>query len=316
MNSGTNYTARFLVGPTAAGKTAVAQWIAERHGFEILSADSMLVYRGMDIGTAKPAAEERRRVRYWGVDVVSAGAPFNVALYVEEARRCFESAAARGVRIIGAGGTGLYVKALIEGLAPTPAPDEASRQRWRHLLAERGVGGLQAELRVLNPAWLEALPDPGNGRRLLRALECAEAGVEAPTRTWRAAGESPELIGLQMPREILHERIALRVREMYAQGLLEETRQLLAEGLGASPTARQAVGYAEAAACLGGLMTREAAIEKTIQRTRQLAKRQMTWFRHQLSVKWVEALPGRGVEETARQVLACWEADGPTPLGL
>ena len=316
MNPGVNYNAYFLVGPTAVGKTAVAQWIAERYGFEILSADSMLVYRSMDLGTAKPAAEERRRVRYWGVDVVSAGQPFNVVRYVEEARRCFESAMARGARVIVVGGTGLYVKALTEGLVPTPAPDEASRQRWQRILEARGVEGLQEELRVRNPAWLAALPDAGNSRRLLRALECVEAGVEAPTRTWRAPGESPEVVGLLMPREELHERIAVRVRSMYAPGLLEETRQLLAEGLEASPTAVQAVGYAEAAACLGGLLTREAAIEKTIQRTRQLAKRQMTWFRHQFSVKWIETPAGHGVEEIAQQVLACWEAGGPTPLAL
>lgn len=316
MKAGTKHYAYFLVGPTAVGKTAVAQWLAEQHGCEILSADSMLVYRGMDIGTAKPSADDRRRVRHWGVDVVPAGQAFSVALYIEEARRCFASAAERGVRILVVGGTGLYVKALVEGLAPVPAPNETARRHWQQVFEERGVRGLQDELRARDARWLESLSDAGNRRRLLRALECAEAGMEPPARTWQPSGVSPELAGLAVPRETLHGRIATRVREMYERGLLDEARQLLAEGLAGSPTAMQAVGYAEAAACLAGRLAREAAMEKTIQRTRQLAKRQMTWFRHQLSVKWFDMAPVRDVREVGQRVWAYWEESGGTPVSL
>jgi tRNA dimethylallyltransferase len=308
------HVARFLVGPTATGKSAVAQWIAEREGFEILSADSMLVYRGMDIGTAKPTPEERGRVRYWGVDVVSAGEPFNVARFLEEARRCFESAHARGMKVLVVGGTGLYIKALVDGLAGVPAADESARAGRRAVLEELGVEGLQRELRSRNPAWYAALPDPANSRRLIRALELIESGWERPPATWRGADGKPGLVGLSMVRGQLRERIAARVATMYAQGLLDETRGLLAEGFGASPTARQAVGYAEAIACVEGKVSRELAIERTVQRTRQLAKRQMTWFRHQVAVQWIDVGPSQPVEEVAARVRAEWEKLGATPV--
>jgi tRNA dimethylallyltransferase len=122
------------------------------------------------------------------------------------------------------------------------------------------------------------------------------------------------MVGLAMPRETIRARIAARVEAMYAQGLLEETRRLVDEGFGTSPTARQAVGYAEAAACLEGRMTREMAIGMTVQRTQRLAKRQMTWFRHQVTVKWVEVMPSQPVEEVAGRVMAAWKELGTTPV--
>lgn len=308
------HDARFLVGPTAVGKSAVAQWIAERDGSEILSADSMLVYRGMDIGTAKPTPAERRRVRYWGVDLVPAGEPFNVARFLEVARGCFESAQSNGVKVIVVGGTGLYIKALTEGLADVPTSDEPARMRRRAVLEELGVEGLQRELQSRNPAWYAALPDPANARRLIRALELIEAGWERPPETWRGEAGGPGLVGLAMPRETLRARIAARVETMYAQGLLEETRRLVDEGFGTSPTARQAVGYAEAAACLEGRMTRDMAVGMTVQRTQRLAKRQMTWFRHQVAVQWVEVMPAQPVEEVAGRVMAAWKELGNTPV--
>lgn len=310
----TRHAARFLVGPTAVGKSAVAQWIAEQDGSEILSADSMLVYRGMDIGTAKPTLEERRRVRYWGIDLVPAGEPFNVARFLDEAGRCFESAQANGVNVIVVGGTGLYIKALTEGLADVPTADEPARVRRRAVLEELGVEGLQRELQSRNPAWYAALPDPANARRLIRALELIEAGWERPPETWRGTDGGAGLVGISMPREPLRARIAARVETMYAQGLLEETRRLMEGGFGVSPTARQAVGYAEAAACLEGRMKRETAIAMTVQRTQRLAKRQMTWFRHQVTVKWVEVMPTQPVEEVAARVMASWKELGTTPV--
>jgi tRNA dimethylallyltransferase len=310
------HSAHFLVGPTAVGKSAVVQWIAEHQGFEILSADSMLVYRGMDIGTAKPSPEERRKVRYWGVDLVPAGEPFSVACFLEEARRCFESARSRSVNVIVVGGTGLYVKALTEGFAEVPAADEAARIRRRAILEGLGIEGLQRELQNRNPAWFAALSDPANGRRLIRALELIDAGWEHPPETWRGATAAHALVGLSMAREQLRARIATRVRAMYEQGLLEETQRLLAAGWGASPTARQAVGYAEAAACLDGQMTRAVAIERTVQRTHRVAQRQMTWFRHQATVQWVDVVPSDAVEAVAERVLKGWRDAGATPVAV
>lgn len=309
------YRAFFLVGPTASGKTAVSQWIAERHGYEILSADSMLVYRGMDVGTAKPTDDERRRVRYWGVDLVSVSEPFHLGRYLDEARRCFDAARRRNVPVIVTGGTGLYIKALTVGVDDAPVPPDAVRRRLRTLLAEHGVTGLQKALAKRNPAWYAALPDCGNSRRLLRALELVELGWTEPPQLWRDATR-PEMVGLAWPREALHARIALRVNTMYQCGLLDETRRLLSEGLVEAPTARHAVGYAEATACLEGRLSLANAMQRTIERTRQLAKRQMTWFRHQATVHWLDAGNTEDVGQLAEQVLAQWAAHGPTSLAL
>jgi tRNA dimethylallyltransferase len=306
----------FLVGPTATGKTAVAQWIAEHHGYEILSADSMLVYRGMDIGTAKPTPHERRNVRYWGVDLVPATAPFSVGRYVEEARRCLGSARERNIPVIVTGGTGLYIKALLAGLDEGPVASDNTRKRLHELLDREGVAGLQRELEARNPDWYGALPDKNNSRRLLRALELIDAGWSAPPRSWREAGSLPELPGLSRPRHSLQARIAERVTDMYARGLLAETQQLIAGGMKEAPTASHAVGYAEATALLEGKLTLDAAIEKTIQRTRQLAKRQMTWFRHQVPVKWVDVTPEASVEDVAARVMGFWTEHGPTPVAI
>lgn len=305
----------FLVGPTAAGKTAVAQWLAEQRQAEILSADSMLVYRGMDIGTAKPAPAERGDVRYWGIDQVAPSEPFNVALFLAEARRCFEAAAASGHPVIVVGGTGLYVKALLEGLDDLPDIPRARREYWQAYLEREGVQGLCAALGRLNPRWLASV-DGSNARRLVRALELVEAGVGEPPRSWRREASRPRVTGLALERALLKARIAERVEAMYAGGLLQEVERLLAQGWDAASTAAQAIGYAEAIACLKGELTPAAARELTASRTRQLAKRQMTWFRHQAHVAWVDVRPGLSVAEIASRVAAEWDATGPQPVAL
>lgn len=308
--------AYFLVGPTAAGKTAVAQRLAEQRGADILSADSMLVYRGMDIGTAKPSADDRRRVRYWGVDVIEPSESYNVASFLEEARQCFAASAARGIPVIVAGGTGLYVKALLEGLESMPASSPERRRHWQGVLDREGVAGLQSALRRLNAAWLESLPDRNNGRRLIRALEQVEAGAELPLRTWHRGGSCAPITGLDLDRGLLGERIEDRVRAMYDGGLLQEVGSLLAGCWNPDGTAAQAIGYAEAIACIKGEVTREVAMGRTAARTRQLAKRQMTWFRHQANVKWIQVQRGMSLGEIAGIVSAEWDASGPLPVVL
>jgi len=308
----------FLVGPTASGKTAVAQKLAELRGAEILSADSMLVYKGMDIGTAKPSREERLRVRYWGVDVVSPSESYNVACFMEEARRCFESAAAARKEVLVVGGTGLYIKALLAGLDDLPSAAPESRERWQRVLQREGVEGLRGALETLAPSWLAALPesDRTNGRRLIRALELVESGVREPPRSWTAVKPSCLVTGLAMAREALVVRMESRVHAMYDGGLLDEVRFLLDRGWNPACTAAQAIGYAEAIACVRGQLTRDEAMRLTAQRTRQLAKRQMTWFRHQVAVSWVEVTPTMAVDDISARVLADWGRNGPQPVML
>lgn len=311
-----SHRAFFLVGPTATGKTAVAQRLAETHQAEILSADSMLVYRGMDIGTAKPSAPERAGIHYWGVDVVTPAESFNVARFLAEARRCFEAAESAGKPVIVVGGTGLYIKALLEGLDELPELPATGRGKWQALFEREGVEGLRQALGQRNPAWLAALPDQANSRRLIRALELVEAGCPMPPRSWRGRETSAAPTGLAMARELLVARIEARVTAMYDGGLLDEVQSLLDRGWDPSGTAAQAIGYAEAIACLAGRLSRPEAMRLTAQRTRQLAKRQMTWFRHQMTVSWVPVGVAMSVDEIAAQVSADWDRLGPQPVAM
>ncbi len=297
-----------LVGPTASGKSAVAQYIAEQTGAAVLSADSMLVYRGMDIGTAKPLPSRRGRVRYLGMDLVSPSDVFNVWLY----RQAVLEQLVRlppGQEVLVAGGSGLYVKALTGGLDDT-AGQPAGRARWEARLAAEGVEGLQAVLRACKPAALERLADARNPRRLIRALERSENEASAPgSATGGRPLDVPVLAGLQVEPALLNARIEQRVAVMYATGLLNEVAGLLAAG-DLSPTARQAIGYAEAIAVLSGQCNREEAMVRTATRTRQLAKRQRTWFRHQARVIWVDVREADTVESIAAQVQNIWRTNG------
>ncbi len=302
----------FLVGATACGKTAVAQWIAEREGCDILSADSMLVYRGMDIGTAKPDATERQRVRYWGVDVADVWSEFSVAMFLEVAQEAQTACAAAGRPLIVAGGTGLYVKCLTEGLNGADASDVESRERFEALWREEGVEGLRQALLRRAPEALEALADPFNPRRLIRALEKIEQGVKAG-RSWGAVDEAPVLVGLLRDAADLRERIEARVAAMYEQGLESEIRDLLALERSPSRTAMQAIGYAEGIAAVRGEIPRGEAMERTKARTRHLAKRQMTWFRRQAHIRWLRVAPDETVPEVGFRVVEEWKRIGALP---
>ena len=304
----------FLVGPTAVGKSAVAQFLAEREGWDILSADAMLVYRGMDIGTDKPTEEDRRRVRHDGMDLVSPGEPFSVGGYIEHARGVFRRAAQAGRTLLVAGGTGLYVKCLTEGLDRLPAADAAIRSRAEALLEREGVEGLQRELRSRDPQRFEALSDPRNPRRLIRALELAGHSA-ARARSWPGVSAAP-LAGLRMEPESLRRRIDARVRRMYEGGLLAEVEELAIRHPTLSRTALQAIGYGEAWAVRRKEISLEEAIERTASRTRQLAKRQMTWFRHQAHVEWVDVDPAEELESTAGKVFSVWKKHGPTAVHI
>lgn len=311
----------FLVGPTATGKTSVSQWIAEHYSFDILSADAMMVYRDMDIGTAKPGKTFRSKVCYWGLDLVPAQAHFSAGMYREHALAAIREVISAGRRIIVTGGTGLYIKSLTHGLSRLSAGNPDIREKADELLQKSGLGALQEWVKAQAPGRYESISDKQNPRRLVRAVETAHCSAGNKNNLWRLLGKGPKIAGLTMPRNLLYERIKLRVKEMYSEGLLDETERLLRQGFSAGggetlPTAGKAIGYAEAINVLRGNLTLDAAMELTAKRTRRLAKRQMTWFRNQANVEWLTIDFSMTTEQIARMVMDCWEKIGPTPIAV
>ena len=309
-----NLSAHFLVGPTASGKSAVAQHIARqsRPPRPVLSADSMTIYRGMDIGTAKPDAAERKAVPSFGFDLADPDQAFSVGDYLAAVRAAAPAIAACGATPIVVGGTGLYVKCLTEGLDRTPS-DPDRRAAAETLLQAEGLEALQAAARALNPAEYARLRDPENPRRLVRAYELLASGQPLPAAEERPR---PKIAGLLLPPDELRARIARRARQMFAYGLVEEVRALRAKFPALSETARHAIGYDEAARVLDGQIPEEEAIRLVAVRTGQYAKRQMTWFRHQADVVWIEVNPDSSTERIAGMVQKVWNSHGPAALRI
>ena len=308
--------AYFLVGPTAVGKSSVAQWIAEHHDYDILSADSMVVYRGMGIGTAKPGVAERARVRFSGLDLTPPDKAFSAWDYRQQALEALAASAAQGRRTLIVGGSGLYIKSLTDGLAPGAGASPEIRQHWTGIVKAEGVEPLQKALRDQNPALYESLADKQNPRRLIRALEQAASGCAPRSATWKEArsAASVPLVGLTMPAAELRVRVESRVAAMYRAGLVDEVRRLLNDYPNLSETARQAIGYAEAMDLIHGRCSRDEAMARTVTRTLQLAKRQKTWFRGQARVEWVEIGPGMEIADVAKRVLEHGRHYGPTKI--
>lgn len=304
-------SAFFLVGPTAAGKSEVAERIAADRDWDLLSADSMMVYTGMDIGTAKPSPAVRARLRYHGLDRVNPDQPFNVWEYRRHALDVLRRNAAEGRPTIVVGGTGLYIRALVQGLDPATGADEGLRAHGAELLKTGGIAALQDLLRQKDPAALAALDDPLNPRRLIRALE--KAGQPGAARTVTRLELAP-MAGLTLDPDALARRIQARVEGMFQQGIEAEVRTLLARYPALSDTARQAIGYAEVIDGLAGRCSRAEAIERIVRRTRQYAKRQRTWFRHQVNVKWIDFAPDSDIAHTAERVREHWDHHGATDI--
>lgn len=302
-----------LAGPTASGKTALAHGIAARINARILSADSMLVYRGMDVGTAKPTAGERQRFRYAGVDFLDPSEQSSAGAYRAHALNALKSDPDTPWILVG--GTGLYIRALLSGLDDPGEPPKEIRDEVREMERTGGLEALQRWLQAHAPEEWRALADRQNPRRLQRAIERARAGVPVP-RSWSDSPAAPPgMVVLHPDRDWLADRIRRRAGAMFETGGLEdETRRLMALYPGFSETARHAIGYAEAMAVLGGSMTRSEAVERTALRTRQYARRQAIWFRRQAGAAGVEIGPGVSMEEASDRILQQWSLHGPVAI--
>ena len=282
-----------LVGPTAAGKTELALALAERLGAEVVSADAMLVYRGMDIGTAKPTQQERARVPHHLVDLVDPGEEFSVARFQPLARAAIADVLERGRLPLLVGGSGLYFHAVVDDFV-VPPTDPAVRARLEAEAAAAGLPELYARLAAADPA-AAARIQPGNLRRTVRALEVMEL-TGRPFSSFRAAMDDPvsryrlTVLGLDPGAELLRARVAERVAAMAAAGLVEEVRRLAERPL--SRTARQALGYKELLDAIEQGTAVAEALEAVVRRTRSYARRQLAWFRRDPRVRWSTLPPG------------------------
>jgi tRNA dimethylallyltransferase len=282
-----------ILGPTATGKSALGLELAERLAGEIVNADALQVYRGLDVGTAKPTPEERARVPHHLVDVLEPTERYSAGEFARRARAAIAQIRSRGGRPIVVGGSGLYLRALLEGISPVPPGDPAVRRRLRERLEREGLDALHAELRARDPATAERLP-PGDTQRILRALEVVEVSG-TPLSEWiarRPYGEerlAAVRVGLTLPRRLLYDAVARRVAHMLERGWVEEVERLTARGLGPAAPAFQAIGYREIARHLAGEWTLDRAVEETVRATRRYAKRQLTWFRRERDIIWLDA---------------------------
>ncbi len=296
-----------VAGPTAAGKTWLGVQLAVRYHGEVISADAFAVYRGMDIGTAKPDPELRKVVPHHLVDVASPADRYSAGQFVREADGVIAEIVARGRQPVVVGGTLFYVRALLYGLFPEPPKDLTLRARLEAAW-EQDPEPLRQELAKRDPELFAKL-SPNDRQRILRALEVSIVAGRPMSELWaQSPPRGPRyrfcLLALCPPRQALHARIAARVGTMFARGLVDETRGLLESGVAPTAHALKAIGYREAVKVVYGQWSQTEAREATVAATRQLAKRQLTWLRGEAGVQW---LLGFG-EEVLERASALWEA--------
>ena len=293
-----------MVGPTATGKTALSLALAHALDGEVVNADSMQLYRGMDIGTAKLRPAEREGVEHHVLDIWDVTQPASVAEYQRLARAAIDDVSARGRVALLVGGSGLYVRAVLDRLE-IPPTDPAVRARLEAELAEAGPAALHRRLAALDPAAAAAIL-PSNGRRVVRALEVVELTGRPFTATLPDPSGPPAVeavqLGLELARPELDERIAARVDRMWAAGLVPETRELERRGLRAGRTASRALGYAQVLRLLDGELDDAAARDETVRATRRFARRQESWFRRDGRVVRLRA-GAPGLLDTALEAL-------------
>jgi tRNA dimethylallyltransferase len=293
----------YIAGPTAVGKSEIALRLAEQIGGEIISADSMQVYRGLDLGTAKPSPAERARVPHHLIDICDLTESFDAAQFIRCAQNAVEEIQARGRVPVFCGGTGLYFKAFLSGLGEAPSANPGLRAG----LEAASFESLLRELRERDPAAYEKI-DRQNPRRVIRAVEVIRLtgkNFSEQRSEWKARCAVPTKINFycftRSPVD-LHLRVNARVDAMFARGLVEETRELLQRGLEQNPTAMQAIGYRQVVEHLRGERSLAETIIGVKIRTRQFAKRQLTWFRRQLDPEWIELKPDESLEKCAQKI--------------
>ncbi len=278
-----------MVGPTAAGKSALSIALAHALDGEVVNADSMQLYRGMDIGTAKLTVAERDGVPHHLLDIWDVTEPASVAEYQRLARAAVDDILSRGRVPLLVGGSGLYVRAVLERFE-FPGTDAALRERLERELAEVGPAPLYARLRAADPVAADGIL-PGNGRRIVRALEVIEltgapftASLPQPTPYYPSVQ-----LGVDLDTGLLDERIALRVDRMWADGLVSETRELVGRGLPEGRTASRALGYQQVLRMLAGELTEAQAHDETVRATRRFVRRQRSWFRRDPRIHWLDS---------------------------
>ncbi len=297
-----------IIGPTGTGKSALALAVAERLsgeiGVEIVNADAMQLYRGMDVGTAKLTPAERRGIPHHQLDVLEVTETATVARYQQAAADDVEAIAARGAVPIVVGGSMMYIQSLLDEWA-FPATDPAVRAKWEQRLAEVGVGGLHEELARIDAAAASSIL-PTDGRRIVRALEVVELTGQPFAASAPAIGAprwDTAIVGLDWDTALLDERLAKRTDKMFAEGLVDEVTTLLDRGLRDGVTASRALGYAPVIAALdegGGAEALAAARERTFIGTRRYVRRQRSWFRRDHRIHWLDGATSGNVEDTLR----------------
>jgi tRNA dimethylallyltransferase len=278
-----------ICGPTATGKSDLALEVAEKFDGEIINADSMQLYKGMDIGTAKLTLEERRGIPHHLLDILSVSQDASVAAYQELARSAINEIQKRNKAAIVVGGTGLYIKSIVDEMN-FPETDPELRAKLESEAELLGTAELYSRLRLLDPEAAAAI-EPANTRRIIRALEVIEVtgkpySANLPSDTSLRFPDALH-IGLAMERTSLAPRIEARVHRMFDQGLINEVERLIGEGLLEGTTAQRAIGYAQVISLINGQISKEQAIEETIVATRQYVRRQETWFKRDQRIQWI-----------------------------
>ena len=281
-----------ICGPTASGKSALALQLAHILDAEIVNADSMQVYRRLDIGTAKPSPEQQNEIQHHLIDIIDPDKQFSAADFACVADAAIRDIVSRGKRVIVAGGTGLYIRALIHGLVDLPGGEGGLRQALKDEAAEAGNLAMLEQLRCVDPE-LAATLHPNNLMRIIRALEVYRLTGIPLSRYQQEhafAGRRYETlqIGISVDRALLYERIEERVEQMLAAGLMEEVRRVIAAGFGRNLKSMRSIGYKETAALLAGEISAEEACRLIKRNTRHYAKRQMTWFKADTDILWFE----------------------------
>ncbi|MBI4712119.1 MAG: tRNA (adenosine(37)-N6)-dimethylallyltransferase MiaA [Planctomycetes bacterium] len=304
-----------LLGPTASGKSSVAFNLAQELNAEIISIDSMKIYRGMDIGTAKPSVEQRQQVRYHLIDIVNPWEPYNTSMFLKDCDDAIAGIKSRGKIPLLVAGTPLYLKVVLHGMFSGPGSDESVRKSLESVAAEKGSDYLHRELQAVDPVKAGQL-HPNDAKRIIRALEVYTiTGKPISSLQTQFNKQSlrydAKVTGLRRAKTDLHNRINVRVDQMFAKGLVKEVAKLVDSKDGLSREAAQAVGYKEVISHLKGEITLDAAKELVKTNTHQLAKHQMTWFTERslgVPIKWVDIKGDDSAADISRRVLGHFTA--------